>query len=188
VLLYGGANNIVIQQSAPATIRSTPKLSKGKGKGIGTEDGARPPSAGTSTAGPSRLPSPQQAGPNDNEDGPPNDPFEGMSEEQIFRIVTRPDEIEGVADWGIPPAVDPAQAPDALKVSLTAIRLGAPLISQSKVQQFLRLKYERGQHINTTLLSSSSFANPHIYSKLVSVVAAFQETQAHVVGRIRRHR
>ena len=44
------------------------------------------------------------------------------------------------------------------------------LTVQAKVQQFLRLKYERGQHINTTLLSSSSFANPHIYSKLVSRV------------------
>ena len=44
------------------------------------------------------------------------DPFEGMSEEEIFKIVTRPAEIEGVADWGIPAEVDPSRAPDALKV------------------------------------------------------------------------
>lgn len=74
-------------------------------------------SAGTSTAGPSRLPSPQDNG---NEGGAATDPFEGMSEEDIFRIVTRPDEIEGVVDWGIPPAVDPAQASDALKVSYSS--------------------------------------------------------------------
>jgi len=45
-----------------------------------------------------------------------SDPFEGMSEEEIFKIVTRPAEIEGVADWGIPAEVDPDQASDALKV------------------------------------------------------------------------
>ena len=44
------------------------------------------------------------------------DPFEGMSEEEIFKIVTRPAEIEGVSDWGIPAEVDPDQASDALKV------------------------------------------------------------------------
>ena len=36
------------------------------------------------------------------------------------------------------------------------------------MENFLRLKYERGQHINSTLLGSSAFANPHIYAKLVS--------------------
>ena len=46
-----------------------------------------------------------------------NDLFEGMDEEEIFRLVTKPDEIEGVADWGIPPEVDPAEADDTLKVS-----------------------------------------------------------------------
>lgn len=35
------------------------------------------------------------------------------------------------------------------------------------MQNFLRLKVEKGQHINTTLLSSTAFANPHIYTKLV---------------------
>ena len=46
-----------------------------------------------------------------------NDLFVGMDEEEIFRLVTKPDEIEGVADWGIPPEVDPAEADDKLKVS-----------------------------------------------------------------------
>jgi hypothetical protein len=36
------------------------------------------------------------------------------------------------------------------------------------VENFLRLK-GKGQHINTSLLSSTSFANPHIYAKLVSL-------------------
>jgi hypothetical protein len=40
-------------------------------------------------------------------------------------------------------------------------------MAQAKVASFLKIKYERGQHINTTLLSSSAFANPHIYAKLV---------------------
>jgi hypothetical protein len=91
-----------------------------------------------------------------------------MSEEEIFKIVTRPDEIEGVADWGIPPEVDPSQASESLKVSCLLCQACATADMQAKVQHFLKLKYERGQHINSTLLSSSSFANPHIYSKLVS--------------------
>jgi hypothetical protein len=45
-----------------------------------------------------------------------------------------------------------------------------PLARQNKVDTFLKLKLERDQHINTTLLSSTAFANPHIYSKLVSSV------------------
>lgn len=45
-----------------------------------------------------------------------NDPFEGMDEDEIFRLVTKPEEIEGLADWGIPPEVDPTEADDTLKV------------------------------------------------------------------------
>lgn len=67
--------------------------------------------------GPSRIPSPSavdQGSPDkDNND----DPFEGMTEEEIFRLVTRPDDLEGVEDWGIPPEVDPDQSSDVLKVS-----------------------------------------------------------------------
>lgn len=43
--------------------------------------------------------------------------FAGMDDEEIFRLVTKPNEIDGVADWGIPPEVDPDEADDALKVS-----------------------------------------------------------------------
>ncbi|WRT68822.1 uncharacterized protein IL334_005802 [Kwoniella shivajii] len=82
--------------------------------------------------------------------------FDGLTEEQVFNIVTTPDQIDGTEDWGIPSEVDPDESSDALK---------------SKVQNFLRLKYERAEHINTRLLSSSSFANPHIYSKLVEFVS-----------------
>jgi hypothetical protein len=76
-------------------------------------------------AGPSRI-----APPPATEDYPPPedstaaDPFDGLSEEEIFRLVTRPGDIEGVKDWGIPPAVDPEQASDALKVSRFALRSG----------------------------------------------------------------
>lgn len=62
----------------------------------------------------------------------PIDPFEGMSEEEIFKIVTRPAEFEGIADWGIPPEVDPDQASDALKVNLAQIlSANADFIGQS---------------------------------------------------------
>jgi hypothetical protein len=115
-------DNQVPNPSPPATTRLVQKSLKGKGKAVVIDHGERQPSAETSTAGPSRLPSPQQAGPIVDENQASTDPFEGMSEEQIFRIVTRPDEIEGVADWGIPPAVDPAQATDALKVSHAVTR------------------------------------------------------------------
>lgn len=68
-------------------------------------------------AGPSHIPSPSvadQGSPGkDNND----DPFEGMTEEEIFRLVTRPDDLEGVEDWGIPPEVNPDQSSDVLKVS-----------------------------------------------------------------------
>ncbi|KAK6904502.1 hypothetical protein I204_06895 [Kwoniella mangroviensis CBS 8886] len=82
--------------------------------------------------------------------------FEGLSDDEIFKIVTMPDDIEGVDDWGIPPEVDPKEADETLR---------------TKVEHFLKLKYERGEHINTRLLSSPAFANPHIYSKLVEFVS-----------------
>ncbi|OCF44442.1 hypothetical protein I317_01702 [Kwoniella heveanensis CBS 569] len=116
--------------------------------------------------------------------------FEGLSEDEIFKIVTMPKDIytggsntEGggndvgddnargggqqgrrvVPGWGIPPAVNPELASEALK---------------TKVDHFLRLKYERGEHINTRLLSSSAFANPHIYSKLVEFVSIDERATA----------
>ncbi|KAK8843509.1 hypothetical protein IAR55_007169 [Kwoniella newhampshirensis] len=89
--------------------------------------------------------------------------FDGLTEDEVFKIVTMPRELEGVDDWGIPPEVDPEEASPQLK---------------AKVENFLRLKYERGEHINTRLLSSSSFANPHIYSKLVEFVSIDERATA----------
>jgi hypothetical protein len=76
----------------------------------------RDTTAEASSAGPSRPRSPQKAAAMDDTEVRTADPFEGMSEEEIFKIVTRPADIEGVADWGIPAEVDPGQASDALKV------------------------------------------------------------------------
>lgn len=109
-------------------------LPKGKGKATMQEPVAatlsRPPSPpkalGSDTAraadqaGPSRAASPAivDSGPTGNVAG--TDPFEGLTEEEIFRLVTRPDDLEGVQDWGIPPEVDPDQSSDTLKVSSQA--------------------------------------------------------------------
>ena len=110
----------------------------------------------------------------DEDPEPEQDPYQGLSEQQIFRLITRPRDIPGLVDWGIPSEVDPEQADPALRVSCLAIAAflnsGCAVadVVQAKVDQFLRLKYEKGQHINSTLLASSTFANPHIYAKLVS--------------------
>jgi hypothetical protein len=76
----------------------------------------RDTTAEPSSAGPSRPRSPQKVTTMDDTETRNVDPFDGMSEEEIFKIVTRPADIEGVADWGIPAEVDPNQASDALKV------------------------------------------------------------------------
>ena len=47
--------------------------------------------------------------------------YDGMSEEAIFRAVTRPQPIEGVSDWGIPDAVDPSLCPPELTVRSCSI-------------------------------------------------------------------
>lgn len=54
--------------------------------------------------------------------------------------------------------------------------------SQAKVEGYLKLKMERDQHINTTLLSSTAFANPHIYSKLVEFVNIDERGSAYPQG------
>ncbi|ORY29104.1 HCNGP-like protein-domain-containing protein [Naematelia encephala] len=77
-----------------------------------------------------------------------------LTEDELFLRATRPPDMPGIDDWGIPPEVDPSEASPALT---------------NKVQQFLRLK-GAGQHVNTNLLASSAFANPHIYAKLVEFV------------------
>jgi hypothetical protein len=47
--------------------------------------------------------------------------FAGMSEAEVFRFATRPREIPGTVDWGIPPEVDPAEASDVLKVIMVSL-------------------------------------------------------------------
>ena len=42
----------------------------------------------------------------------------GMSEEEAFRTVTRPAEIEGLENWGIPDEVDPGEASPELTVTI----------------------------------------------------------------------
>lgn len=59
--------------------------------------------------------------------------------------------------------------PDLIIQVVPMSRADALPLPQAKVAKFLQLKYEKDQHINTTLLSSSAFANPHIYAKLVRV-------------------
>ncbi|RSH95463.1 hypothetical protein EHS25_000555 [Saitozyma podzolica] len=116
--------------------------------------------------------------------------YEGLTDEEVFRAVTRPRArpvgpktrasagagagagAAGTAltqeeDWGIPPEVDPNEADEGLK---------------AKVAKFLQLKYEKDQHINTTLLSSSAFANPHIYAKLVEFVSIDETATAFPSG------
>ncbi|BEI99325.1 hypothetical protein CcaverHIS631_0403680 [Cutaneotrichosporon cavernicola] len=97
-------------------------------------------------------PGPSGPGPSSRAQSPSEDEFEGMSEEDIFCLATRPTGDE--SEWGLPPEMDPNTADSRL---------------QAKVSQFLRLK-QQGQHINTSLMQSSSFANPTIYTKLVEFV------------------
>jgi hypothetical protein len=42
--------------------------------------------------------------------------FEGMTEEEVFRLATLPKDIEGVDNWGIPDEVDPEECARGLKV------------------------------------------------------------------------
>ncbi|EJT52381.1 hypothetical protein A1Q1_04592 [Trichosporon asahii var. asahii CBS 2479] len=76
-----------------------------------------------------------------------------MDPDVVFRTVTQPAPMPE-ANWGLSPAEDPEKADEVLK---------------AKVARFLQLK-KQGQHVNTSLLRSSSFANPTIYAKLVEFV------------------
>ncbi|KAJ9108479.1 hypothetical protein QFC20_003385 [Naganishia adeliensis] len=127
--------------------------------GIRRNNNNRPsPSTPSTDAGPSRQDTTHQAR------GPPGDverwedafriEYAGMTDDQVFKRVSRPPGIPGLEEWGIPPPTGEAPSP-AL---------------QAKVGNVLRLKVEEDRHINTTLLSSTAFANPHIYSKLVEFV------------------
>ncbi len=104
--------------------------------------------------------------------------YDGLTDDEIFRRITRPPDLPGVRDWGIPPETDESCDP-ALSVGLMwseTLRFAqSPLAAQTdpsrdaqvKVANFLEMKHSQGMHINTTLLSSTAFANPHIYAKLV---------------------
>ena len=43
-----------------------------------------------------------------------------LTEDEMFQRVTRPLPIDGLEDWGIPPAVDPGECDPALIVSSTS--------------------------------------------------------------------
>ncbi|ODN83739.1 hypothetical protein L202_01831 [Cryptococcus amylolentus CBS 6039] len=81
---------------------------------------------------------------------------QGLDDDEILDLVLRPGPLDGDEEWGLPAEVDPGHCDPALS---------------AKVAHFLKLKYEQGEHINTRLLSSSTFANPHIYSQLVDFVS-----------------
>ena len=42
--------------------------------------------------------------------------YAGMTDQEVFDAVTRPDGIAGLEDWGIPPAADPSECSPQLKV------------------------------------------------------------------------
>ncbi|WVO18207.1 hypothetical protein L204_105912 [Cryptococcus depauperatus] len=88
---------------------------------------------------------------------------EGLSDDVILNMVIDKNDIADVDDWGIPPEVNPSKCDPQLT---------------AKVEQFLNLKYHQGEHINTRLLSSPAFANPHIYSKLVEFVSIEERATA----------
>jgi hypothetical protein len=96
-----------------------------------------------------------------------------MSADQVFKRVSRPPAIPGLEEWGIPPPTGEKPSP-ALQVRSPDYVMSEELMyvgkMKAKVGNFLRLKVEEDRHINTTLLSSTAFANPHIYSKLVSPI------------------
>lgn len=54
----------------------------------------------------------------DNEENVGTDPMRGLSEDEIFARVSRPENIPGLENWGIPPAVDPDLCSPQLKVRL----------------------------------------------------------------------
>ena len=43
--------------------------------------------------------------------------YPGLSDEEVFKLVTMPDAVDDVDDWGIPAEVPPEETSDALQVS-----------------------------------------------------------------------
>ncbi|EJC98169.1 HCNGP-domain-containing protein [Fomitiporia mediterranea MF3/22] len=74
-----------------------------------------------------------------------------------FRDLLRPPSIEGLGDWGIPPAPDDDDCDPALV---------------AKLAQFHELKRDptNPRHFNDSLMSNRSFRNPHLYAQLVNFV------------------
>jgi hypothetical protein len=105
------------------------------------------------------------------ENGKGDASWDGLTDDEIFRRATMPRAIDGKVDWGIPPLTE-EQPDEAITVRprcVLPIEAGGWLVRiQAKVASFLEMKQDRGMHINTTLMSSTAFANPHIYAKLVS--------------------
>lgn len=44
------------------------------------------------------------------------DKYAGLSEDEVFALATRPDDIPGVEEWGIPHAVDTERCSPQLRV------------------------------------------------------------------------
>lgn len=73
-----------------------------------------------------------------------------------LRTLLRPPPIEGLDDWGIPPASEAPSDPTLV----------------AKLSQFHTLKMDptNPKHFNDSLMSNRSFRNPHLYAKLVEFV------------------
>ncbi|KLO20589.1 HCNGP-domain-containing protein [Schizopora paradoxa] len=85
-----------------------------------------------------------------------HDRVEEDAEVEEIRALLHPESIQGMADWGIPPAPDEDCDPEL----------------EAKLRQFHALKNdtENPKHFNDSLMSNRSFRNPHLYAKLVEFV------------------
>ncbi|KAI9199292.1 HCNGP-like protein-domain-containing protein [Polychytrium aggregatum] len=75
---------------------------------------------------------------------------EAVTELEVIRAVLKPDPIEGLDNYGIPPEPEGECDPEI----------------QAKIAHFIELK-ERGTRLNDTLTKMHSFRNPSIMSKLI---------------------
>ena len=99
---------------------------------------------------------------------------EESNDEQMRRLgqLLMPPPIDGLVDWGIPPATAEPCDP-ALEVSVYINPLPPYthlLYGQAKLAHFHHLKRTQHKHFNTSLMSNKSFRNPHLYAKLVEFV------------------
>ncbi|WVQ72153.1 hypothetical protein IAR50_001698 [Cryptococcus sp. DSM 104548] len=161
----GTPAGVILHKNSPA---SNPRPTKRRRQSP-TPSGALsalPPDANLTQAAQSSLPAAQtqaSAGKDEKPSIIDQARAEGLNDDEILDLVLRPGPLDGDEEWGLPVAVDPGECDPALS---------------AKVEHFLRLKYEQGEHINTRLLSSSTFANPHIYSQLVDFVSIYERAPA----------